>query len=187
MWIVHHRNWFCAKTLRLTIPVVHNFTGKQHRIRHTINTDIYITSEMTLLDRLDLYFTTQTSTIYNSYLPFRPPPPPTHTHCLIPQHMAKHFIGRTTVSQETLVDTHDQNWYNVLDQNWPDASSGLQEKVTKHCRMDIFGTSTTNIIQKMNERWIIALQCRLQWNLAHHGNITENTCMCMCDSNRYTR
>ena len=44
---MHHRNRFCLNALKLTFPVVYNFTGKQHRIRH--NNDIYITSEMALV------------------------------------------------------------------------------------------------------------------------------------------
>ena len=46
-WIVHNRNMFCLNALKLTFPVVYNFTCKQHRIRH--NEDIYITSEMALV------------------------------------------------------------------------------------------------------------------------------------------
>ena len=53
-WIVHNQNRVCLNALKWTFPVVNNFTGKQHRIRH--NNDIYITSEMALVSYARAFF-----------------------------------------------------------------------------------------------------------------------------------
>ena len=46
-WIAYHRTKLCSNAIRLTFPVVYNFSGKQHRIRQ--NNGIYITSKMALV------------------------------------------------------------------------------------------------------------------------------------------